>query len=201
MPFRSRVGNGRGTLAREADVRRGGIRGRPASKRSRAEELPARNHALLLLKVLAYDRNIRQRAGSAVTVGVLSQAGDRASEDRGATLRAAFEEVANDVVVASLPVRVKEVPFRNGADLEARLEALHPALLHVDVALAAALPEIVRLTRRLAVCTAGTRSMAEAGVAVGVAGRAGLVVNLAGARAGGADLDAALLAISEVIRD
>jgi hypothetical protein len=45
--------------------------------------------------------------------------------------------------------------------------------------------------------------MAEDGAAVGVTasnGRAVVTVNLAGARAEGADLDAALLAVCEVIR-
>jgi hypothetical protein len=83
--------------------------------------------------------------------------------------------------------------------------ALHPVLVCVDGALAAAVPDIVRVTRRHAVFTAGTsRAMVDAGVALGVtarSGRAALIVNLPAARAEGADRDAALLAITQVIRE
>jgi YfiR/HmsC-like len=171
---------------------------------ARAEELPPRNHALLLLRVLAYDRNLKARAGSTVTVLILTQAGDRASEERGAELAAAFEEVAKDVVVAGLAVRVKEAPYHDPAELEARLNGLHPALVYLDGALTGAAAEVAKVTRRHAVCTSGTRAMAEAGLAVGVAarqGRAALVVNLAASRSEGVDFDASLLAISEVIRE
>jgi hypothetical protein len=170
---------------------------------ARAEEVPARNRALVLLRVLAYDRNIRQRAGATLTVVVLSQPGDSASGRRSAALRAAFEEVAREVVVSGLAVQVKELPFRSAAELEAQLDTLHPALLEVDSALASALPVLLRLSRHHAISTSGTRAMAQDGAAFGVTasnGRAAVTVNLAGARAEGADLDATLLAVCEVIR-
>lgn len=168
-----------------------------------ADGLPARNHALLLLRILAYDRNIRQRAGATLTVLVLSQPGDHASERRSATLRAAFEEVARDVTVSGLPVVVRELPFRGVAELEAQLDATHPALLEIDDALAPALPDLLPLTRRHGVTSSGSRAMAQAGAAVGLserAGRAALTIHLPSARAEGADLDAALLNLCEVIR-
>ena len=107
---------------------------RPAP--ARAEELPARNQALLLLRVLAYDRNLAQRANGAVTVAVVFRPGDRGSEERRAALLAAFEEVARDVVVAGLPVKVEAIPFRDAADFEARLEAVAagPGLRRPDAA-------------------------------------------------------------------
>ncbi len=168
-----------------------------------AEEVPARHHALLLLRVLAYDRNIQQRAGSPLTVVVLSRPGDRGSEHRSKELRTAFEEVANKVVVAGLSVQVKELPFHGADDLESRLAAIHPVLVEVDEALESALPDVLRTTRPRGISTSGTRDMAQGGATFGVsvnAGRASLTVNLSGARAEGADLDAALLDICEVIR-
>jgi len=173
------------------------------ARRARAEEVPARNRALVLLRVLAYDRNIRQRAGPALTVVVLFKPGDADSERRSAALRAAFAEVAKDVVVSGLAVQVKEVPFRTAAELEGQLDALHPALLEVDAALLSDLPALLRLSRHRGISTSGTRAMALDGVAFGVtasSGRAVVTVNLAGARAEGADLDASLLAVCEVIR-
>jgi len=176
----------------------------PGPRSARAEDLPPRSHALLLLRVMAYDRNVRQRAGSTLTVVLLSQPGDRGSEQRTSALREAFESVAREVVVEGLPVRVKVVPYRGLAGLEEELDSLHPILIQLDPELAPALPDIIALTRRRGVTTAGSRAMAAAGAAVGVAaqgGRATLYVNLAGARAEGASFDPALLELCEVIRE
>jgi len=176
----------------------------PGVRPARAEDLPPRSHALLLLRVMAYDRNVRQRAGSTLTVVLLSQPGDRGSEERTSALREAFESVAREVVVEGLPVRVKVLPYRGIAALEEELDSLHPTLLLLDPELAPALPDVVHLTRRRGVTTAGTRAMALGGAAVGVAARAGratLYVNLAGARAEGASFDPALLDLCEVIRE
>jgi len=172
---------------------------------ARAAELPARHQALLLLRVLAYDRNLRQRAQSAVTVVVLFRPGDRASEDRVAALVAAFEEVAHEVVVGGLPVRIEGVPYRDAPELEARFGGRRPSLAYIDPGLSLAVGEITQSARRRGVLTAdGSRALVEAGVAVGVvaqANRASLIVNLKAARLEGADFDAALLAVSDVLQD
>jgi len=176
-----------------------------APGRARGSDLLPRNQALLLLRILAYDRNLKVRAGPAVTVVVLYRAGDRVSEERRTALLNAFEEVSRDVVVAGLPVKVEAVPFRDGADLEARLEAARASLIYVDPALIRAVPEIAQAAARRSVLSAdGSRGLVEAGLAIGVVaqeGKAGLLVNLKAARQGGADLDAALLGVSEIVRE
>ncbi len=180
----------------------GGVAG-PTS--ARAGDLPARNQALLLLRVLAYDRNLKQRARAAVTVVVLYLPGDRGSEQRGAALASAFEEVARAAVVSGLPVKVESLPYRDVPELEARLRELHPALACVDPSLAPAVPDIVQASRRLGVLTAdGSRTLVEAGLSVGIVAqtdRAGLIVNLKASRQEGVDFDSALLALSDVVRD
>ncbi len=175
-----------------------------ATSGARAEDPPPRHQALLLLRVLAYDRNLRARAGASATVLVLYRAGDLGSESRRGALRTAFEEVARDVVVSGLPVTVAELAYQNPAELEARVEALHPALVYVDRALEASVPEITRVTRGRGVLSAdGSRSMVEAGVSLAIvarSGRAAVLVNLPAARQEGADLDSALLAVADVLR-
>jgi hypothetical protein len=172
---------------------------------ARAGDLPARNQALLLLRVLAYDRNLKQRAQATVTVVVLYRPGDRGSEERSAALVSAFEEVARAAVVGGLPVKVESLPYRDAPELEARLRAVHPVLAYVDPGLTPAVPDIVKTSRRLGVLTAdGSRALVEAGVAVAVVAqtdRAGLIVNLKASRQEGADFDSAMLALSDVMRD
>lgn len=172
---------------------------------ARGEDLPPRHQALLLLRVLAYDRNLRARVGSSATVLVLYKPGDPASEARRGALRSAFEEVAREVVVSGLPVAVEEYPYRSAAELDAKLEGSHAAMVYVDHALEGNLLEITQLTRRRGVLSAdGSRAMVEAGLAVGIiarSGRAAVIVNLPVSRQEGANLDAALLAVAEVLRD
>jgi hypothetical protein len=172
---------------------------------ARGEDLPPRHQALLLLRVLAYDRNLKARVGGSATVLVLYRPGDPASEARRGALRSAFEEVSREVVVSGLPVAVEEVPYRTAAELDAKLESSHAAMVYVDRALEGSLGEITQLTRRRGVLSAdGSRSMVEAGVAVGIiarSGRAAVIVNLPVSRQEGANLDASLLAVAEVLRD
>jgi hypothetical protein len=166
--------------------------------------LPPRSQALLLLRVLAYDRHVAQRAPKGVAVVVLARAGDRASEDRAAEVVAAFEEVAREVVVAGLPVRAEAVAVKDAAALGARLEAVPATLVYADAALAPAVPELARICRRRGALSAGaSRAMVEAGLSVAIVARgsrAGVLVNLAAAVQEGAELDSALLAVAEVVR-
>jgi hypothetical protein len=171
---------------------------------ARAEELSPRKQALLLLRVLVYDRNLRARAGGAVRVAIAYRAGDRRSEERRDEMVGAFEDVAREVVVAGMPVEVVAVPYRDEADFESRLRAPSPACLYVCAGLELVVKEIAAATRRHAVVSAaGSKELVEAGLAIGLVNRgqrAAVVVNLAAARGEGADLEAALLAIAEVIR-
>ena len=189
-------------LALAATLVAGAVAG-PAA--ARAGDLPARNQALLLLRVLAYDRNLKQRAQSAVTVVVLFRPGDRGSEERRSALVSAFEEVARGAVVGGLPVKVESIPYRDPSDLDARLRALTPALAYVDPSLAPAVPDITQVSRRLSILTAdGSRALVDAGVSVGVVAqtdRAGLIINLKASRQEGVDFDSALLALSDALRD
>jgi hypothetical protein len=178
-----------------------GVVVRPA----RAADLPPRNQALLLLRILAYDRNITKRAGKTVSVLVLARQGDHASEERARQLVGAFEEVAREVVVAGLPVKAEMLLARDAAALDSGLESSPAALVFVDEAFAPAVPDLARVTRRRGALSAGgSREFAEAGLAVAVVlrqARASVVVNLQAARQEGADLASALLAVAELVRE
>jgi uncharacterized protein DUF4154 len=171
----------------------------------RADDLAPRKQALLLLRVLVYDRNLKARAGTTVRVAVTYRAGDgdREAERERDEVVAAFEAVSREVVAAGLPVEIAAVPYRDPADFDARLAAAHPASVYACASLRAAAKDIARASRAHgALSAAGQREAVEAGLAIGLVNRgprAGVVVNLPAAKAEGADLDAALLAIAEVI--
>jgi hypothetical protein len=167
-----------------------------------ADALPASKQALLLLRVLAYDRNLRARAANEATVVITYRDGDDASLAERDAVVAALQDAARSFVVSGLPVRVKHVPWRGAEDLDARLASLRAAALYVVGSLASEAPAISVASRaRSALTFAPSREMVSAGLAVGFVqrgDRAALMVNVAAARAEGADLDSAFLAIAEV---
>ncbi len=66
---------------------------------ARAEELlPPRNEAILLLRVLAYDRTLVQHTGEAFIIGVAWQTGDEPQRDAALD---ALREAASQYLVAS----------------------------------------------------------------------------------------------------
>jgi len=138
-----------------------------------------------------------------VRVAVAFRPGDRSSELERDELVAALEEVSREVVALGLPVGVVAVPYHDPADFEARLVRNAPACVYVCASLDPMVKEITWAAQRHGVLTASSsRRMAESGLALALVNRgkrAGIVVNLPAAKAAGADLDAALLAIAEVI--
>jgi len=167
----------------------------------RAEEiLPARHQALLLLRVLAYDRALPARAGDVATVAVAYRPGDRAGEARRDALLEALREVAATFSVGELPVKVVAVPW--SPQFADRLRDTRASAVLVVGTLIEEAASISRITRREHLLSlTEDRAAVEAGLAVGLVHRgrrAGVIVNLAAARAEGADLDAALLAVAEV---
>jgi hypothetical protein len=202
MPMRDSAATGR-TAIRLAFAA-GMAAGLLAWSGARAADLPPRNQALLLLRILVYDRNLKQRAEGTVTVGVVFRPHDAVSEQQRDALVAALESVAEDVVAAGMPVKALAIPYRDPADLDARIARLRPAAVYVGAALSGSVKEIVRVTRRrsvLSVC--GSREMVADGIGVGLVNRgrrAGVVVGLESTRSEGVDLDSALLAMAEVIR-
>ena len=168
-----------------------------------AAPLPPRRRVLLLLRAVLYDRNLAARLGGHADVVVLFRPGDRASEaDRDAMLDA-VDAAAREVVAAGRPVRALAVPWTGPEALERRLTGARPAVLYACAGLEAEAAPVAGVTRATGVLSAsGSRDMAVAGIALALVhrgARAGIVVNLEAARAEGADLDAALLGLAEVI--
>lgn len=174
-----------------------------AAPPARADDVPARNQAQLALRVLVFDRNLKERSGEEVRVAVVYRAGDASSEVERDALLAAYQEAAKGLVAQGLPVTVEAVAWRGAAKLAAHLAARRCAALHAVRALAPVADELARAARMArALAFVPTVEMVSAGLAAGVVSRgdrAGLVLNLAASRDEGADLDPALLQQAEVV--
>lgn len=157
--------------------------------------------ALLMLRVLAYDRALAARAGQEVRVAVAYRPGHRASEAERDAMLLAVREVAGRAVVSGLPVSVTSVPFESPASFRAALERLGPAALYVAPGLEEATGEVAAAGRAARALTFGaSREQVLAGLAVALVDRgerAGLAVDARSAAEAGADLDAVLLSVAE----
>jgi len=166
-------------------------------------ELPPRQKALVLLRVLAYDRALKARAGATVGVGVVFRPGNATSEEDRDRLVDELQEIARRAVAAGLPIRVVALPFVEGAPLSQRLRELGVVALFACDGLEGEAATLARVAREGKVLTfSASRRMVEEGLAVAIVDRgdrAGLVVNQGAAAAQGADLDSALLALAELV--
>lgn len=163
------------------------------------DDLPAPTQALLLFRVLGYDRNLAQRAGSAVTIAVAWQVGDEGPRDAAVD---ALRDLASRYRIAGLPVHVVPVRFEEGA-FGRRLEGAEAQAVLVVGGLGAEAPRLVATFRALHLLSAASsRAAAEAGLTVALfrrGDRAAVAVNLPSARAAGASLDSTLFLVAEAL--
>jgi hypothetical protein len=156
--------------------------------------------ALVLARVLAYDRNLTARAGTDVSVMVLHTA-DEGAAACGATMTTAFRDLGT-ARIQGLPILVSDHLFVDNADLERAVESGADAVFVCDGIDIAAIGPILKANQVLGLGPS-RRAVAD-GLAVGVAidagGTARISVNLGVSKGSGADLSSDLLAISEVIR-
>ncbi len=167
-----------------------------------AADLPAANQAVLVLRILSFDRNIADRAGKEVTIAVLAKPGS--GESVQAAVAQALSDAASRTTVSGLPVKVVKLSWGGAARLDSDLTAAHAAALYVGPDLDDALSSLSHVTQKRRVLTFSEGDgYVNSGVSIALVrrdNRVGIVVNLPGARAEGADLDSALLRIAEVVR-
>ena len=156
--------------------------------------------ALILLRVLAYDRNLAARSGDEVVIAVVESADDR-GKACATPMVDALAVAARKIVVGQRPIRGVRVRREPGVPLRIRLAELHAAAVYVCVGAG----EVAAVARETRAAGALSFTGAEAGgdLAIGMvrgADKVQLWVNLEAARAERADLSAALLRLAKVVK-
>lgn len=157
----------------------------------------ADRRALVLLRVLSYDRNVASRAGDRMTILVVyDEPATLEERDRWLVALAGVRKIT----VADREVETRAHAFEDGDKLEAAVRDAHPAAIVVCSGLSRALGELRSVARSHKAMTFTTReSEVEAGFSVGlVAGerRDVIAINLSAARAEGVQFEAGLLKIA-----
>lgn len=163
--------------------------------------VPADQAVLLLLRALAYDRNLHERSGAELAVGVLFSEDDGASSREGKALHRALRDLEGRSV-DGLPLRGLRSPYEDAKVLRQWIRHEGISALVVTVPLGR-LPGILAVTREeQAASMAPARDHVVAGVSLGVTltgQRPRLLVNRAASRAEGLDLSAKLLRFAEIV--
>lgn len=170
-------------------------------QRVQAASLAADNQALLLLRTLAYDRNLKSRvSGGEVVIAVVFKPGSSESESMRSDMMRAIRNASQRLTVAGLAVRAKAVAYDNR--LGAQLEGV--SAVYLCAGLAGQIDNIHRVTRSKKILSAtGEENEVREGLSLGLVqrgSRAAILVNLKSSKAEGADLDSALLRMAEIIR-
>lgn len=170
-----------------------------------AAELAPKQLAVMLLRILAYDRNIKARSnGKDAPILVLYQEGNQASESVQSDVSNALEDLASSVSVSGLRVQVITHSYSSSADLDAKLAATRPVAIFVCSGLNDIVSSLSTVARKRSVLTMTINTAyLKAGLSISLSrgeDRLSILINLPSARAEGADLDAALLRLAEVYR-
>jgi hypothetical protein len=170
---------------------------------SRAQEmpLPAGEQLNVLLKALTFDRNLKERRGERLTIGIVYQDSFKKSM-----------QVKDEMIEAFKTIPIKEIfgYSLHVVPIDLRLISLEEAVTTQDVGILYITPlnsydiqKISELSRRKGVITlSGVPQYSEQGIAVTV-GKKGetpqIIINLDAARAEGADFSSQLLKMAKIV--
>ncbi|MBN2574876.1 MAG: YfiR family protein [Deltaproteobacteria bacterium] len=173
------------------------------SRRAVEAELPPGKQAIFLARVIAYDANLRQRAGATVNIGVLAKKGDKESERTAGLLVKAFKPI-EAATLLGLPVRVSRMYFGGRESLDRAVREDGIDTLYVCGGLGAGLSDVKAVARARKVLTMGSEEeQLKAGLSLGVFevdGKNTIVVNLEASREEGVAFGPELLRLATIVK-
>ena len=177
------------------------VLGRPAPA---AADVADAKEAMVLLRILSYDRYIGKRARSRVVIGVVRDDEDPASRRAAIDMAAALRDMSRGITVAGKPVVIVEMA--SGELFRDRLRDLEVTAIFLVAGLDGELDQLTAAARAHPCLTFTDRSAyLNRGVAIALGsdeshGRITISLDLAAARAQGAQMSAELLHVAQVVR-
>ncbi len=166
-------------------------------------QVPPEKQALILTRSLAYDKDLKARAGSALVIAVLYKPGSPDSDSAAADAFRAFKALEG-IKVQDLPISVVKLVYSGKDALRSAIVAQGIDALYCCPSLEAELPALREVSHQQHVLTLASReSFVRAGLAIGVFssdGKPTIIINLAASRDEGASLGTELLRLATVLR-
>ena len=168
-----------------------------------AGEGATERRALILVRALSYDANLKDRVGSDLVIAVVARKGHPASEACSGSMRQGFAALGAPRV-AGVPMRVIQLWYGGSETLAGAVGPQGIDALYLCDGLELDLPGILEVASKSQVLTmCGSEEQVGRGVVLGVVAidsKLTLFVNLKGARSVGAALSTDLLRVARVIR-
>jgi hypothetical protein len=173
-----------------------------ALPRTARADIPADRQAVILSRALAYDNNLRSRAGDTVVVAILYKSGNGASESAADAIFRAFKALES-VKIQDLPLRTVKVAFSSKDALRAAVSSQGIDAIYSCPGLEGEVGSIKEVSHRERVLTIGAREeFLESGLSLGVfmvETKATITVNLQASREEGASFSSELLRVARVL--
>jgi hypothetical protein len=165
--------------------------------------VPVDRQALILTRALAYDSNLKGRAGAEIIVGVLAKGGNVASDQIADAVTQAFGALGT-VKVQGLPIKGTKVTFTSFSALITAIKGQSLDALYICPGLENELAGLLEVTRQQKVLSMGGREdHVTKGASVGVFvvdAKPTIYINLPSAKSEGADFGSDLLRLAKVIK-
>jgi hypothetical protein len=170
---------------------------------SRADQVAPDKQAVILARALAYDDNLRGRAGDSLVIAIVFKPGAGASESAADGMVRAFKALEG-VKVQNLPMRVVKLPYGGKDALHVAVAGQGIDAFYVCPGLEGDQGGIREESRRDHVLTIASREeQLMAGLSLGVFlfdGKTTITVNLPSSKEEGAAFSSELLRLARVIR-
>jgi hypothetical protein len=158
----------------------------------------------ILVKILNFDRNLAERAGGRLVVGVLFQSRYRTSANVAKEVCRALQGLPAGVL-STIELSCVAIDLDATSALDSALRLNRVQVLYVSPLRAVSLGDVSAVSRAARITTlTGVPRYVEIGLAIGLdmkGERPEIVINLAASRAEGADLTAHLLKLARVVGD
>jgi ABC-type xylose transport system substrate-binding protein len=165
--------------------------------------MPPDRHALILVKVLGYDDNLKARAGAEVVVGVLYKIGNAGSQHVAEGMQAAFQALPG-AKAQGLPIKAILVAYDTAAGLVSSIKTEGLDVLFISAGLDAQLAAILELSRIHQVMSiAGTEEFFAKGASIGISvvqEKPAISINLTTSKGEGVAFGAGLLRLAKVVK-
>ena len=170
---------------------------------SMGADLPPAKQALFLARVIAYDANLKARAGPTVNIGILAKKGDGESEKMADAVMKAFLPL-EEATMLGLSVKVSRLVFAGRDALDKAVREGGIDTLYVCSGLDAGLADIKAVVRARKVLTVASKEAhLKLGLSLGVFavdGKNTILVNLEASREEGVAFGPELLRLATIVR-
>jgi YfiR/HmsC-like len=167
------------------------------------DSLPASRQVLILMRALAYDGNLKARAGGTINIAILQRKGNAASETMARSIGKAFGALES-TQVSGLPIVISRMNYTGEEALKRAIAGAGIDLVYVCEGLDADIDAIGRITRQMKVLSVGGKQeLVEKGLSIGVfqiESKCTILLNLPASRQEGVSFAADLLRLAKVIR-